>query len=42
MTLDEKNTLFESLSGKLLNFPELNSVLYSLLFMGKNIAYNFF
>lgn len=38
--LSEKNTLFESLIGKLLNYPELNSMLESLLFTGKNIVYN--
>lgn len=42
MTLDEKNTLFESLNDKLLNFPELNFMLNSLLFMGIIIPYNFF
>lgn len=40
MTLGEKNTLFESLIGKLTNFPKLDSLLCSLLFTGKNIAYN--
>ncbi len=38
--LAEKNTLFESLIGKLEAYPELKSVLYSLLFCGQNIAYN--
>ncbi len=40
--LEEKNTLFESLIQKLENFPELNSMLHSLLFTGKNIVYNSF
>lgn len=38
--LEEKNTLFESLSGKLITYPEMNLMLESLLFTGKNIAYN--
>lgn len=38
--LTEKNTLFESLIGKLTNYPELNSMLESLLFTGKTIVYN--
>ncbi len=38
--LSEKNTLFESLYGKLAEYPELNSMLYSLLFIGKSITYN--
>ena len=38
--LSEKNTLFESLSGKLLNYPELSAMLETLLFTGKNVAYN--
>lgn len=38
--LSEKNTLFESLYGKLAEYPELNSMLYSLLFTGKSITYN--
>lgn len=42
MILAEKNTLFESLSEKLTSFPELNSMLRSLLFTGKNIVYNFY
>lgn len=40
LLLAEKNTLFESLSNKLEDYPELKSVLYELLFMGKSIAYN--
>lgn len=40
LILSEKNTLFESLIGKLTDYPELNSMLESLLFTGKNIVYN--
>lgn len=40
--LAEKNTLFESLSEKLVSYPELNTMLRSLLFTGKAIAYNFY
>lgn len=40
MILTEKNTLFESLIGKLLDFPELNVMLRSLLFSGKGIVFN--
>lgn len=40
LLLSEKNTLFESLIGKLTNYPELNSMLESLLFTGKSIVYN--
>ena len=38
--LSEKNTLFESLIGKLTNYPELNKIMEILLFTGKAIAYN--
>ena len=38
--LAEKNTLFESLTGKLQDYPELNEVLKSILFTGTDIAYN--
>lgn len=38
--LMEKNTLFESLIGKLTSYPELNTMLRALLFNGKSIAYN--
>ena len=40
MILSEKNTLFESLIGKLDSYPELNSILEPILFTGKNIVYN--
>ncbi len=42
MILTEKNTLFESLSEKLLSYPELSSMLCSLLFIGKAITYNYY
>lgn len=42
LLLDERNTLFESLSEKLSTYPELNTMLQSLLFTGKNIVYNFY
>lgn len=38
--LVEKNALFESLIGKLQDYPELKSMLYSLLFYGQSITYN--
>lgn len=38
--LVERNTLFESLMGKIDSFPELERMLYSLLFVGKDIPYN--
>ena len=38
--LSEKNTLFESLMNKIDDYPNLKEFLYSLLFSGKNIAYN--
>jgi len=40
LILCEKNTLFESLSGKLTNSPELCILMEELLFTGKQIAYN--
>lgn len=42
LILSEQNTLFASLSEKLTSYPELNDMLRSLLFTGKNIAYNFY
>ena len=38
--LSEKNTLFESLIGKLNDYPELKDMIYQLLFQGQPIAYN--
>lgn len=40
MLLSENNTLFESLIGKLSDFPELDRMLSELLFSGKAISYN--
>ena len=40
--LSEKNMLFESLREKQESYPELNSMLYSLLFTGKAIVYNYY
>ena len=42
LLLNEKNTLFESLTEKLISFPELSKILQTLLFTGKNIPYNFY
>lgn len=38
--LSENNMLFESLTGKLADYPELSRVLKELLFSGKDITYN--
>jgi len=38
--LTEKNTLFESLTNKLYDFPELKEMVNALLFTGKSIGYN--
>lgn len=40
MLLMENNTLFESLIGKLTDYPELERMLKELLFFGKPISYN--
>lgn len=40
MVVSEKNTLFESLIGKLADYPQLDVMLHSLLFAGKSIAFN--
>lgn len=40
LLLGEKNTLFDSLTGKLDDYPELRDMLYLLLFRGQSIAYN--
>lgn len=37
--IDEKNPLYESLINKLEDYPELKTVLYELLFIGKPIPY---
>ena len=38
--LSEKNTLFESLTGKLVNYPELRASLRSILMEGTRLTYN--
>lgn len=38
--LEEQDPLFESLIGKLHDYPELNDVISALLFQGHRIAYN--
>ncbi len=40
MLLEDQNPLFESLIGKLNDFPELNDIISKLLFQGQSIAYN--
>ena len=40
MLLAEKNTLFESLIGKLHDYPELNVMLRTLLFTGRSFSYS--
>ena len=40
LLLQEKNTLFESLINKLSDYPEMDEMLYALLFSGRGIAYN--
>ncbi len=40
LLLSEKNALFESLIGKLNNYPALRHMLYLLLFQGQAIMYN--
>lgn len=37
--ITEKNTLFDSLTGKLVNYPELKTMLSSILFEGKSIPF---
>ena len=38
--LVERSTLFESLVGKLRDYPELNDIVFNLLFVGKSTGYN--
>lgn len=38
--LSEKNSLFDSLNGKLNDYPELKEMIFLLLFQGQTIAYN--
>lgn len=40
LLLTENNTLFESLIGKLADYPELEQMLKELLFFGKPVTYN--
>lgn len=40
LLLTEKNTLFESLIGKLNDYPELKEMICRLLFQGQTITYN--
>lgn len=42
LILAEKNMLFESLSEKLVSYPELNDMLKSLLFTGKPVVFNYY
>ena len=38
--LMEKNTLFDSLTNKLTDYPKLQELLYSILFRGESVVYN--
>lgn len=38
--VSESNTLFDSLMGKVINYPEMKDALERILFSGENIAYN--
>jgi hypothetical protein len=38
--LQEKNTLFDSLMGKLSAYPELEKTIYTILFSGEKMVYN--
>jgi hypothetical protein len=40
MILMEKNTLFDSLIGKLHDYPALQKIMYKILFAGERIVYN--
>lgn len=40
LILSEKSPLFESLIGKLNDYPELKKVVYRILFQGQSITYN--
>lgn len=40
LLMSEQNTLFESLSGKLVSYPQLRQTIYALLFSGDTIAYS--
>lgn len=39
LLLNDNNTLFQSLTGKLTDYPQLRTMLYQLLFTGKTIPY---
>ena len=39
LLMNDDNTLFQSLTGKLTDYPELRNVLYELLFTGRPIPY---
>jgi hypothetical protein len=40
MLISEKNTLFESLINKLVDYPEIRQITYDILFNGSDISYN--
>lgn len=40
LLLNEKNPLFESLIGKLEDYPELKKIIYAILFRGESMGYN--
>lgn len=40
MLLGEKNTLFESMVNRLYDYAELKEMIYSILFVGREITYN--
>jgi hypothetical protein len=40
LLLSEKNTLFESLTNKFMQYPELKRMIYNLLMKGEKISYN--
>lgn len=40
--LQEKNTLFETLTNKLADFPELKEMVYTILFTGEKISFNYY
>ncbi len=41
MLLAERNSLFDSLMEKIARYPELNQILFAILFIGKDMAYNY-
>jgi hypothetical protein len=40
LLISEKNTLFESLINKLVDYPEIRQITYDILFNGSDISYN--